>query len=407
MVRPRVVVVGAGQSGAQAAISLRQRKFDGDITIIGEEPDFPYERPPLSKEYLAGEKPFERILHHPPLFWSEREIELKLGHSVTAIDADRHCVSFRSGEEIEYTSLIWAAGGSPRRLSCNGANLARVHSVRTRADVDAIRSELPKVKRVAIIGGGYIGLEAAAVLRKLGKDVVLLEMLDRVLARVAGEPISRFYESEHRARGVDIRTGIIVDCIEEQNGAACGVRLSDGEAISAEMVVVGVGISPNVEPLAAAGAVTSNGVHVDEHCRTTLSNIFAVGDCALHQSRYAEDGWVRLESVQNANDQAQTAARWITGEPQPYETVPWFWSNQYDLKLQTIGLSVGHDDLVIRGDQAARTFSVVYLRDGKVVALDCVNDVKDYVQGKALVQAGVAIPKERLLDSSIPLKNLL
>jgi 3-phenylpropionate/trans-cinnamate dioxygenase ferredoxin reductase component len=234
-----------------------------------------------------------------------------------------------------------------------------------------------------------------------------LEALDRLLSRVVGKPTSEFYEAEHRAHGVDIRTGVTVECIEGVSNSVIGVRLASGEVVPAEMVIVGIGILPNVEALAAAGAKISNGVHVDEHCRTNLPDVFAIGDCALHESRYADGAWIRLESVQNANDQAQTVARWITNDPQPYETVPWFWSNQYDLKLQTVGLSVGFDELLLRGRPADRTFSVVYLRSGKVIALDCVNDIKDYAQGRALVQRGAAIPKDRLVDRTIPLKQLI
>ena len=407
MSRSDVLIVGGGHGGAQTAIALRQHKFDGSIALLTDEPDYPYERPPLSKDYLAGEKPFERIMFRPETFWNERQIELRLGRRVAEVDPAFHRVTLQSGESLEYGQLIWAAGGAPRQLACSGADLARVHSVRSRADVDRIIAELPDVSRVAVIGGGYIGLEAAAVLSKLGRQVMVLEALDRVLARVAGEPISRFYEAEHRAHGVGIQTSVSVECIEEKDGAATGVRLAGGEIIPAEMVVVGIGISPNIEPLAAAGATVGNGVEVDEHCRTSLPDVFAIGDCALHRSRYADGAWIRLESVQNANDMAQTVARLITGNPQPYETVPWFWSNQYDLKLQTIGVSAGFDDLVVRGNPSDRVFSVVYLRAGKVVALDCVNDVKDYAQGKALVQACAVVPPTKLADCSIPLKELL
>jgi 3-phenylpropionate/trans-cinnamate dioxygenase ferredoxin reductase subunit len=260
---------------------------------------------------------------------------------------------------------------------------------------------------VVVIGGGYIGLEAAAVLAKLGKHVVLLEALDRVLARVAGETLSRFYEAEHRAHGVDLRLGVTVDCIEGRDGVASGVRLAGGEIIPAGAVIVGIGIVPAVAPLLAAGAEGGNGVRVDPHCRTSLPDIYAVGDCALHDNPYGGGAPLRLESVQNANDQANTAARDIIGQGAPYDAVPWFWSNQYDLRLQTVGLSAGFDREIVRGDPAARAFSIVYLREGRVVALDCVNATRDYVQGRALVAARAELPPERLADASVPLKELM
>jgi len=266
-------------------------------------------------------------------------------------------------------------------------------------------AELDRTARVAVIGGGYIGLEAAAVLRKLGKEVVLLEALDRVLARVAGEQLSHFYEKEHRDHGVDLRTGVMVESIVGEDGRATGVRLADGEVI-ADMIIVGIGIVPAVEPLIAAGAQGGNGVLVDEHCRTSLADIYAIGDCAAHTNNFAGGATIRLESVQNANDQAATAAKAILGNPAPYDAIPWFWSNQYDLKLQTVGLSMGYDETVLRGDPASRSFSVVYLKAGRVIALDCVNAVKDYVQGRKLIIARTSPDKARLGDADVPLKEL-
>jgi 3-phenylpropionate/trans-cinnamate dioxygenase ferredoxin reductase component len=399
-----VLIVGAGHAGAQAAMQLRQRGFAGSLGLVGDEPELPYERPPLSKEYLAGEKAFDRILLRPAEFWPERQVDLLLGQAVTKLEPEAHRVTRSDGSVLGYSQLIWAAGGSPRRLTCAGHDLARVHAIRSRRDVDALRQELDSVERVAVVGGGYIGLEAAAVLIKLGKQVVLLEALNRVLARVAGEPISRFYEAEHRAHGVDIRTGVIVECIEGNAGAATGVRLAGGEILPAEMVIVGIGIEPCVGPLLDAGARGGNGVEVDDHCRTSLPDIFAIGDCAAHENRFAGGLRLRVESVQNANDQASTVAKLITGSPEPYDAVPWFWSNQYDLKLQTVGLSIGHDSLIVRGH--GRSFSVVYLKEGRVIALDCVNAVKDYVQGRKLVLDRAAIDPQLLADPATPLKDL-
>jgi 3-phenylpropionate/trans-cinnamate dioxygenase ferredoxin reductase subunit len=401
-----VVIVGAGHAGAQTAIALRQQKFAGSIAIIGDEPEIPYERPPLSKEYLSGEKNFERILIRQPGFWAEREVAMLTGKRVIRVDAEAHRLALEDGGSISYGHLVWAAGGRPRVLACAGSDLERVHSVRSRADVDRMIAELTTTERVVIIGGGYIGLEAAAVLAKRGKAVTVLEAQDRVLARVAGAVLSSFYQDEHRRHGVDVRLGVTVDCIEGEGGRATGVRLAGGEMLPAEMVIVGIGIVPAVAALAEAGAEVSNGVAVDEHCRTSLPDVFAIGDCALHSNHFAEGPPIRLESVQNANDMGMTAARLIAGAPQPYHAVPWFWSTQYDLRLQTVGLSIGHDEEVVRGDPAMRSFSIVYLKRGRVIALDCVNAVKDYVQGRALVTGEAVIDPARLADTSTSLKEI-
>ena len=402
-----VVIVGAGHGGAQTAIALRQSGFDGSILMIGEEPELPYERPSLSKEYLAGHKSFDRILLRPEHFWSERRIDMRLGERVAAVQPAERRVVTATGAVIGYRSLVWATGGTPRRLGCAGDDGAGVHAVRTRADVDRLMHELPRTERIAIIGGGYVGLEAAAVLVKLGKRVTLMEAQNRVLARVAGETLSRFYEAEHRAHGVDVRLGTSVERILSGEGRVSGVQLTDGQVMRAEMVIVGIGIVPAVQPLLEAGAEGGNGLRVDVQGRTSLRDVYALGDCALHTNAFAEGGAIRLESVQNANDQASVVARTIAGQVAAYHAVPWFWSNQYDLKLQTVGLSTGHDMAITRGDPAQRSFSVVYLKAGTIIALDCVNAVKDYVQGRKLVEAGAAIAPERLADTSAPLKEML
>lgn len=402
-----VLIVGAGHGGAHAAIALRAQKFVGSIAIVGEEAELPYERPPLSKDYFSGEKDFERILIRPASFWADRDITMLTGRKVVAVDPVAHNVATADGEQLGYGKLIWATGGVARRLNCVGHDLMGVHGVRTRADADRMLAELPDVKKVVVIGGGYIGLEAAAVLRKFGKDVTLLEALDRVLARVAGEPLSRFYEAEHRSHGVDIRLGETVDCIEGEDGRVTAVRLAVGTRLAADMVIVGIGITPAIDPLAAAGAEGGAGIAVDGQCRTSLVDVYAVGDCALHSNAYADGAAIRLESVQNAHDQAGVAAKAIMGNAEPYHAVPWFWSNQYDLRLQTVGLSTGYDDLVVRGDISARSFSIVYLKGGEVIALDSVNAPSDYVHGKALVQQRAQIPADRLADATTALKDLL
>ncbi|OYU36387.1 FAD-dependent oxidoreductase [Novosphingobium sp. PASSN1] len=402
-----VVIVGAGHGGAQAGIALRQNGFAGTIMVVGREPELPYERPPLSKEYLARDKTFDRIMIRPEAFWADKAVTMLLGTEVTALDAAAHVATLSDGRSLKYGHMIWAAGGDPRKLTCEGADLAGVHAVRTRADVDRLMGELDAgASRAVVIGGGYIGLEAAAVLTKLDCHVTLLEALPRVLARVAGEALSAFYEADHRAHGVDLRTGVAVDCLVGEGGKVTGVKLVDGTVLPADLVIVGIGIIPCVEPLRAAGAEGANGVNVDAQCRTSLPDVYAIGDLAAHANAFADGAVIRLESVQNANDMATVAAKTICGVEAAYHAVPWFWSNQYDLKLQPVGLSTGHDTVVTRGDPATRSFSAIYLKAGKVIALDCVNMVKDYVQGRKLVEAGAVIAPEKLADASTPLKEL-
>ena len=404
-----VVIVGAGHGGAQAAIALRQQGFSGSIVLIGREPEIPYERPPLSKEYLAREKSFERICLRPEHFWGDKQITLMRDCEVVRIDPSAHQLMLMDGAVITYGQVIWATGGDPRRLACPGAELAGVHAVRTRADVDQLMAEIDAgARRAVVVGGGYIGLEAAAVLTKLGLVVTVLEMLPRVLARVAGETMSTFFESEHRAHGVDLRTDTAVEALVGDNGRVSGVTLADGTTLPADIVIAGIGIIPAVGPLLSAGAAGGNGVDVDEFCRTSLPDVYAIGDCAAQANGFANNAVVRLESVQNANDMAICAAKAICGDPQPYGATPWFWSNQYDLRLQTVGLTLGFDQEVIRGDPATRSFAVIYLRQGQVIALDCVNSVKDYAQGRKLVEARFKPDEpERLADAAVLLKDML
>lgn len=402
-----VVIVGAGQGGAMAAIQLRQQGFAGSIALVGREDEPPYERPPLSKEYMLGEKPFERLYIRPREFWADKGIELILSAQVIALDPAARTAALADGRTIAYGDLIWSTGGDPRMLDCPGADLAGVHAIRDRADIDRILAELPEVNRVAVVGGGYIGLEAASALRKLGKEVLLLEVLPRVLARVAGEELSAFFEAEHRAHGVDLRTATGLTAIRGEHGKITGVELSDGTVEPAQLVIVGIGIVPAVAPLVAAGAAGTNGVTVDAHCRTNLAHVYAIGDCAAHANTFAGGAVMRVESVQNATDQAACAAHAIRGEPQPFHAVPWFWSNQYDLKLQTVGLNAGYDSTVLRGDPASRSFTVAYLKDGKLIALDCVNSVKDYAQGRKLIEAGVSVAPGDLADIGRALKEFV
>lgn len=403
-----VVIVGAGHGGAQCAIALRQNGFTGTITVVGREPEYPYERPPLSKEYFAREKTFDRLYIRPPAFWEEKGVVFKLGTEVTKVDPEAKQVSLSDGGTLGYGKLVWATGGDPRRLSCAGSDLAGVHAVRTREDCDTLMAEVDAgTKNIVVIGGGYIGLEAAAVLSKLKLNVTLLEALPRVLARVAGEELSTFYQEEHRSHGVDLRTGVSVDSLVGDGTRVTGVKMADGEVIPAEAVIVGIGIVPAVAPLIMAGASGANGVDVDAYCRTSLPDIYAIGDCAAFACDFAGGNVMRVESVQNANDMATCVAKAICGDEKVYKAFPWFWSNQYDLRLQTAGINLGFDQTVVRGNPGDRSFSVVYLKEGRVLALDCVNMVKDYVQGRKLVEAGATPDQVALADAGTPLKELL
>ncbi len=403
-----IVIVGSGHGGAQAAIALRQAGHDAPILMLSRDRTPPYERPPLSKEYLAGEKPLERILIRPEAFWAERAIAIRLGTNVTEVDWLAHELVTGDGARIGYRKLIWAGGGDARRLSCPGSDCEGLHTVRHRRDVDALRAELDAgARRAVVVGGGYIGLEAAAVLRKFGCEVTLLEMQPRLLSRVAGETLSAFFLEEHRRQGVDMRLDTGVERIEHDGRRVTGVTTSNGETILADIVIVGIGIVAGVGPLIAAGAAGTNGVDVDEFCRTSLDDVYAVGDCAAHANAFAGGAVIRLESVQNAHDMAACVARGIMGDPQPYHATPWFWSNQYELRLQTVGLSLDHDAEIIRGSPEERSFSVVYLREGKVIAFDCVNRTRDYAQGRKLVEAQAVIDPDLLAESETNLKDML
>ncbi|MDQ8995068.1 FAD-dependent oxidoreductase [Acinetobacter soli] len=402
-----VIIVGTGHAGAQTAVALRQQGFTGSILMIGEELHLPYERPPLSKEYFSGEKTFERILLRPEQFWQDKKIDLKLGQRVIQIDAQSHRILTQQNYEYHYDKLIWATGGKPRRLSCEGAALEGIHYIRNREDVDRINQELDRVQKCVIIGGGYIGLEAASALRKINRDVTLVEGQSRVLARVAGPIISDFYQQYHQEKGVEFYLGQGVDYLEGDQGRVHTVILANGTRIATDMVIVGIGLNPEVNVLVEAGAAFSNGIETDRRCRTSLVDIFAIGDCANHENFFADGQRIRLESVQNANDQAMIVTKEILDKGEDYAAVPWFWSNQYDLKLQTIGLSLGYDQEILRGEPASGSFSVIYLREGKIIAIDCVNRPADFIQGKAIIQQSIYIPIEQLSDHSQALKDMI
>ncbi len=402
-----VLIVGTGHGGTQAAIALRQNGFEGSILLVGRDSSPPHERPPLSKDYLSGEKSEDRLLARPESFWAEKNIDLLLATVVTRIDPLAKEVTLAGFGAVRYGTLIWAAGGDARRLDCPGAHLNGIHAIRHQRDLDGVKDDLKGgAKRIVVVGGGYVGLEAAAALVEMDCKVTLVEAQDRVLANVAGEELSRFFEAEHQRRGVDFRLETEVESVIGDGDHVLAVKLTNGEEVPCDMVVVGIGIVPAVGALIAAGAAGADGVDVDEYCRTSLDDVYAVGDCAAHANPYADGAVIRLETVQNANDMATTAAKAICGQGDPYNAMPWFWSNQYDIRLQSAGLSMGHDQTVLRGDPASRSFSVVYLKDGKVIAVDAINRTKDYAQGQKLIKERREVDPDKLADTEIPLKEM-
>lgn len=401
----RAVIIGAGQAGAQAAISLRQAGFAGEILMIGAEAAAPYQRPPLSKAYLKGDLAEDRLYLRPQALYEKQDITLRLGETVRLIDRGGQKVITEAGAEIAYDRLLIATGAPPRRLNAPGTDLDGVHYLRTLADSDALRPVLTCNGRIVIVGAGYIGLEVAAVARQAGREVTVLEMADRVLARVASKPVSEFYQQVHRAEGVDLRLGAALKGFSGEGGKLARAELASGEVIDCAAALIGIGAVPEVEIAAAAGLEVANGVVVDEHARTSDENIWAAGDCANFPSpRYGRR--MRLESVPNAIEQAKTAAANMAGGAEVHDALPWFWSDQYDVKLQTAGLLEGFDNLVVRGDPAARKFSVWYLKNGKALAVDAINDPASFAAGKKLIIAATPLDPAQLADPGVNLKEL-
>lgn len=399
-----IVIVGAGHGAGQLVASLKQQNFSGRIVLIGDEPYLPYQRPPLSKKFLSGDLPAERLYVKPESFYDDPMIDVRLATRVTAIDRSAKSVSIDSGEEISYDNLVLALGSRVRTLAIDGANLDGVHYLRSIADVKQIRANLGKHRKAVIVGAGYIGLEVAAVLQQAGLNVTVVEMAERVMSRVVSPEISDFYQIEHANHGVKLRLATGISAFRGDT-RVCSVETSDGEQIAADFVVVGVGILPNTELAEQAGLAVENGIVVDDQCRTEDTDIFAIGDCSSHpNSVYGRR--IRLESVQNALEQAKTAASNICGKMTHYSEVPWFWSDQYDLKLQIAGLSSGYDDVVIRGNPADRRFACLYLRDGILIAIDAINSPKDFIQSKSLIANRTQLNRDKLSDTDIALKDL-
>jgi 3-phenylpropionate/trans-cinnamate dioxygenase ferredoxin reductase subunit len=400
----RIVIVGAGQAGAQAVASLRAGGFDGALALVGDEPFAPYQRPPLSKAYLSGAMERERLFLKPDTFYREANCELILGVAATALDRAASRVALNDGSSLPYDKLLLATGSRVRRCTIPGCELPGISYLRGIADVDAMRPHFLSGARLAVVGGGYIGLEVAAVARKLGLEVTVFEALDRVMARAVSRPLSDFYQRVHRDAGVRIHLNTPVEAFEGA-GRLEAIR-AGGERHQADLALVGIGIVPNVELAQETGLACNDGIVVDQHCGCTSdAAIFAAGDCTQHVGRDGKS--TRLECVQNAIDQAKHAALAMLGKPIPYREVPWFWSDQYDLKLQIAGLAWPGDSLVMRGNPEARKFAVFHLRNGAVAAVEAVNTAPEYMIGRKLIAEGVAVSPERLADAAIPMKNIL
>lgn len=407
-----VVIVGAGHATGEFATALRQEGFKGRIVACGDEPHPPYQRPPLSKAYLAGDTSLDSLYIRPRSSYEKAQIELNLGVRAEEIDRKNKRVVLSDGHALEYTHLVLNTGGRARRLTMPGADrahgLSNFRYVRTIDDVDELRCHMQQGQRLVIVGGGYIGLEVAAHAVKRGMQVTVLEALPRVLARVTAPEISAFYERIHRAAGVDIRTGVEVQGFEfdPSQQAVSGILCADGTCVPADVVVAGIGLVPNTELAQAAGLAVENGIVVDEYTRTSDPDIYSAGDCTNHPSAlYGRR--VRLESVPNAVGQARTAAAALCGKLNPYNAVPWFWSDQYHFKLQMAGLSQGYDELVVRGSMDNESFAAFYLRQGKIISADTVNRPQEFMLAKRFIAAGATIDPKLLADESIPVKALL
>jgi 3-phenylpropionate/trans-cinnamate dioxygenase ferredoxin reductase subunit len=399
-----LVIVGGGQAAAQAVQSLRQQGFAGAITLVGDEPYPPYQRPPLSKKYLAGELARERLFLRPASFYAEKGVTLELGARVEELEPAARRLRLGDGRTLSYDKLLLATGSRVRKLDVPGATLPNVHYLRTIADVDAIAASLAPGGRVVLVGAGYIGLEVAAVLRQRGFDVTVLEAAARVMSRTVGPDVSAFYEARHREAGVALHCTASVKALHGAERATA-VETADGRTFPCDLVVVGIGVVPNVELARAAGLECTDGIVVDEYARTADENIVAAGDCTNHPLALFGRR-VRLESVPNAIHQAKVAAQTLLGAPAAYSEVPWFWSDQYDLKLQIAGLAAGYDEIVVRGDPAQRSFAAFYLRAGELIAVDAVNSPKEFMAGKKLVASRARLAPEQLRDAAVDLAAL-
>ena len=399
-----VVIVGAGHAAGQTAASLRQKGFSGRIIMIGDEDWVPYQRPPLSKAYLAGELDTERLFFKPEKFWPEHDIETILGVHVDAIDAAAKTLTLSNGHSVQYDKLVLATGSRARELPIPGNELHGVHYLRNIDDVEKIQPAFKAGARLVIVGGGYIGLEVAAVGRKKGLDVTVLETENRVMNRVVATEISDFFQQMHTHEGVKLELGRRVKEIQGDEKVT-SVKCADGFSVATDICIIGIGIIPNTEVAAAAGIKCSNGIVVDEYCQSSDPDIFAAGDCTRHPNPIL-GRHLRLESVHNAIEQGKTVAASIVGTPVAYAQVPWFWSDQYNVKLQIVGITEGYDQFVIRGKPDERSFAAFYLQNGKLLAVDAINSPREFMLGKKLVAAGARFDIAELGDADKDFKEL-
>ena len=403
----RIVVVGGGQAGGQAVDSLRREGFDGEIILVTAENHPPYQRPPLSKDYLAGRHDLDRVLLRPEAFYAESSVELVTGTRVAAIDPAAHRVELETGRTLGYDRLLLATGSRVRRLDgMPGSDLEGVHYLRTVDDSDRIRAAMESAERVVVVGGGYIGLEVASVAIEAGRAVTVVEALPRLLSRVATGELATFYADLHRSRGVDLRLGASVSRFRGEGGAVRWVELADGSEVPANLVVAGIGIEPVTDLARAAGIDCDNGIAVDSGCRTSAPDIFAAGDCTSHPNAFFGRR-VRLESVPNAMEQGRVAAATMLGEDRAYESEPWFWSDQHGVRLQMAGLSQGADRTVIRGEFGGDSFITFHLRDGVLIGADAVNGAREFIFCRRLIAARGRPDPEALADPSVPVRSLL
>ena len=402
----RIVIVGAGHAGGSAAAFLRQYGHEGPIVLIGDEAAIPYQRPPLSKAWLKGEADIEAVELRPASWYAENHVDLHIETAAVAIDRDAKTVTLNDGSRVAYDVLILATGSRARRLEIPGADLPGVLALRTFADAEALKAVLKPGARLAVVGGGYVGLEAAASARALGAEAVIIERESRCLARVACGPLSDFFQDLHRAHGVSIELNAAVSGVEDADGVITGVRLEDGRGIPCDIALVGVGGIANDDLARAAGIPCENGVVVDHQARTGDPAIFAIGDVAFRPLPLYEDRSFRLESVPNALEQAKQAAAAITGRPAPAPETPWFWSDQYDVKLQIAGLPFEADDVVVRGDPAAGKFAVFHLKGGRVRAVEAVNAPPEFMMGKQLIAKATPVDRAKLADPAVSMKEV-
>lgn len=405
----RILIVGAGQAGMQIAVSLREDGFDGHITLVGEEPHGPYQRPPLSKAYLAGDADEESLELRTPEFYVERNIVVIPDEKVVRVSwGDEHGTAVTdTGREIAFDKLALTTGAGPRFLDVPGADLEGVRTMRDLADAKALKSHWGDIQNVVVIGGGFIGLEVAAVARKYDKNVTVLHSSERLMRRAVGPVTSKFFKNAHEKRGATLRFNTAVCCIHGENGHVTSVELTTGEVIPADVVMVGIGAIPRTDLAEQLGIELQNGaIVVDSAARTSDPRVVAAGDAVVLPHPLGGDGMVQLESVQNAVDQAKVAAKTLMGVDAEYRAVPWFWSDQADLKLQMAGLSAGYDQTVVRGNPDEDKFSVLYYRNGRLIAVDAVNDVSDYMAVRRALSAGQTIPAELAADSTVALKTL-